>query len=71
MKRSACAAREVAACRRVDVFLFTALRLIGGKSGDLSCEQICFLIDQTDHRIGSDLLFESIFVGLVRLVRQV
>ena len=30
MKRSACAAREVAACRRVDVFLFTALRLNGG-----------------------------------------
>jgi len=25
------AAREVAACRRVDVFLFTALRLHGGK----------------------------------------
>ena len=25
VKRSACAAREVAACRRVDVFLFTAL----------------------------------------------
>jgi len=31
VKRSACAAREVAACRRVDVFLFTALRLNGGK----------------------------------------
>jgi len=31
VKRSACAAREVAACRRVDVFLFTALRLHGGK----------------------------------------
>ena len=31
VKRSACAAREVAACRRVDVFLFTALRLHDGK----------------------------------------
>ena len=30
VKRSACAAREVAACRRVDAFLFTALRLNGG-----------------------------------------
>ena len=31
VKRSACAAREVAACRRMDVFLYTALRLHGGK----------------------------------------
>ena len=31
VKRSAYAAREVAACRRVDVFLFTARRLHGGK----------------------------------------
>ena len=31
VKRSAFAASEVAACRRVDVFLFTALRLHGGK----------------------------------------
>ena len=30
VKRSACAAREVAACRRVDVLSFTALRLHGG-----------------------------------------
>ena len=44
---------------------------IGGKAGYLSCQQKCFLIDQTDHRIGGDLLFNSVLVGLVRLVRQV
>ena len=44
---------------------------IGGEAGELSCQQKCFLIDQTDHRIGGDLLLNGVFVGRVRLVGQV
>ena len=63
VKRSACTAREVAACRRVDVFLFTALRLHGGKPQGFSSRFLHLAaqaaIAKALHSKGGSLFFTS------------
>ena len=56
VKRSACAAREVAACRRVDVFLFTALRLNGGVAALIFSFAVIYYFTEGDHLMAESKL---------------
>ena len=47
------------------LLLMLLLALAVSKTGDLSAEKKRFLIDKADHRIGGNLLFDDVFVGLV------